>query len=54
MKLWEILVLTLREDTPVRTRSHKEWDRRVRAISGDVLFPFGKGIYQALRGVSND
>lgn len=51
-KLWEILVPTLRNDTPVRTRSHKEWDRRVRAISGGltVLKP-GKGQWVSPTGV---
>ena len=36
MKLWEILVPTLRDNKPVRTRSHKEWDRRVREISNGL------------------
>lgn len=34
--LWEILVPTIRDDKPVRTRSHKEWDARVRKISGGL------------------
>jgi hypothetical protein len=44
MMLWEILVPTLRKGVPVRTRSHREWDKQVRAISGGmtVLTP-GKG-----------
>lgn len=36
MKLWEILVPTLRDNKPVRTRSHKEWDSRVRRIAGGL------------------
>ena len=36
MKLWEILVPTLRNEKPVRTRSHKEWDARVRRIAGGL------------------
>jgi len=35
-QLWEILVPTEREGKPVRTKSHKEWDRRVRKISGGL------------------
>lgn len=34
--LWEIFVPTIRDDKPVRTRSHKEWDARVRKISGGL------------------
>lgn len=42
--LWEILVPTLRNGTPVKTRSHKEWDTRVRRISGGLtIFTPAKG-----------
>lgn len=35
--LWEILVPTSYNDgKPVRTRHHKEWDKRVRKISGGL------------------
>lgn len=36
MKLWEILVPTMRDGKPVRTRSHREWDARIRRISGGL------------------
>ncbi len=35
-QLWEILVPTVRDGKPVRTRSHKEWDARVRRIAGGL------------------
>ena len=35
-KLWEILVPTLRNKEPVKTRSHREWDTRVRRIAGGL------------------
>lgn len=42
--LWEILVPTLRNGDPVKTRSHKEWDTRVRRISGGLtIFKPAKG-----------
>ncbi len=31
--LWEILVPTMRNDKPVRTRFHRVWDEKVRKIS---------------------
>lgn len=35
--LWEILVPTVRNDgRPIRTRCHREWDHRVRRISGGL------------------
>jgi hypothetical protein len=35
--LWEILVPTVRNSgKPIRTRCHKVWDERVRAISGGL------------------
>ena len=43
-ELWEILVPTEREGKPVRTRSHKEWDRRIREIAGGLtIFKPAKG-----------
>ena len=36
MKLWEILVPTIRNGKPVRTKSHKEWDKRVCSITGGL------------------
>lgn len=45
-KLYEILVPTIYGDTmkPIKTRHHKQWDKRVQAISGGltILSP-GKG-----------
>jgi len=42
--LWEILVPTLRNKNPVKTRSHKEWDTRVRRITGGLtIFKPAKG-----------
>ena len=34
--LWDIFVPTERNGKPVRTRSHKEWDSRVRRITGGL------------------
>lgn len=34
--LWEILVPTIRNDKPVRTRYHKVWDEKVKKISGGL------------------
>lgn len=38
IKLWEILVPTIRRQggKPYRTRYHRVWDQRVRAISGGL------------------
>ncbi len=37
MKLYEILVPCVRNDgRPVRTRCHREWDKRVRRITGGL------------------
>lgn len=48
MKLYEVLVPTIYGDTmkPIRTRHHKVWDSRVKALSGGltILSP-GKGIW---------
>ena len=33
MELWEILVPTVMNDKPVRTRYHRVWDEKVRSIS---------------------
>jgi len=43
--LWEILVPTMRNDgRPIRTRFHKVWDEKVRAISGGLtVMPVAKG-----------
>ena len=36
-QLWEILVPTVRNDgRPIRTRFHRVWDAKVRAISGGM------------------
>lgn len=34
--LWEILVPTIMNTKPVRTRYHKVWDEKVRGISGGL------------------
>jgi hypothetical protein len=37
MELWEILVPTVRNDgRPIRTRFHRVWDAKVRAITGGL------------------
>jgi len=43
--LWEILVPTVRNDgKPFRTRYHRVWDQKVRAISGGItIMPVAKG-----------
>lgn len=36
-ELWEILVPTVRNDgRPIRTRFHRVWDQKVRAITGGL------------------
>jgi hypothetical protein len=44
-QLWEILVPTVRNDgRPFRTRYHRVWDAKVRAISGGLtVMPVAKG-----------
>ena len=43
-KIWEILVPTISNNKPFRTRHHKEWDSRVRKISGGLtVFKPAKG-----------
>lgn len=38
MKLFEILIPCVKNNgKPVKTKQHKEWDRRVRRITGDGL-----------------
>jgi len=34
--LWEILVPTIIDKKPVRTRYHKVWDEKIRSISGGL------------------
>lgn len=43
--LWEIMVPTVRNDgKPFRTRYHRVWDDKVRAISGGLtIMPVAKG-----------
>jgi hypothetical protein len=43
--MWEILVPTVRPDgRPIRTRFHRVWDSKVRAISGGLtILPVSKG-----------
>lgn len=50
--MWEILVPTQRNDgKPVRTRHHKEWDKRVRKISGGLtILPVSKGQWVSPEG----
>jgi hypothetical protein len=44
-QLWEILIPTVRPDgRPIRTRFHKVWDEKIRAISGGLtIMPVAKG-----------
>ena len=44
-QLWEILVPTIRNDgRPIRTRFHRVWDAKVRAITGGLtIMPVAKG-----------
>jgi hypothetical protein len=43
-QLWEILVPTIMNDHPVRTRHHREWDKVVRNIAGGLtVFRPAKG-----------
>lgn len=50
--LWEILVPTIRNDgRPFRTRYHRVWDQKVRAISGGLtIMPVAKGQWIAPDG----
>lgn len=45
MELWEILVPTVRNDgRPIKTRFHRVWDEKVRAITGGLtVMPVSKG-----------
>lgn len=45
MELWEVLVPTVRNDgRPYRTRYHRVWDAKVRAITGGLtILPVAKG-----------
>ena len=44
--IWEILVPTMMKGKPVRTRHHKEWDRKVKNISGGLtITPPSKGYW---------
>ena len=45
MKLYEILVPCVRNNgRPIRTRCHREWDKRVRRITGGLtVMPPGRG-----------
>jgi hypothetical protein len=36
LQLWEILVPTVIDDKPVRTRYHRVWDEKIRAIAGGL------------------
>lgn len=51
MKLWRILVPTILNDKPIRTRYHRVWDKKVRAITGGltILMP-AKGHWVAPDG----
>ena len=35
--LWEILVPTIVNDKPVRTRHHRSWDEKVRSVSNGLM-----------------
>ena len=52
MNLYEILVPCSRNDgTPIRTRQHREWDRRVRKLTGGLtVLPPGRGQWQSPTG----
>lgn len=45
MNLYEIFVPCVRNDErPIRTRCHREWDRRVRRLTGGLtIMPVSKG-----------
>lgn len=51
MFLWEILVPTVIDGKPVRTRYHKVWDKKVKAVTGGltVLHP-AKGYWISPKG----
>lgn len=34
--LWEVLVPTIMGGKPIRTKYHREWDKKVRALSGGL------------------
>ena len=52
MQLWEILVPTVRPDgRPIRTRYHRVWDAKVRAIAGGLtILTAAKGQWVAPDG----
>lgn len=51
-ELWEILVPTVRNDgRPNRTRFHRVWDAKVRAITGGLtIMPVAKGQWVSPEG----
>lgn len=57
ISMWEILVPTVRRDNgnPIRTRFHRVWDEKVRAISGGLtIMPPAKGQWVAPHDGSDD
>lgn len=55
--LWEILVPTVRrvDEKPIKTRYHRVWDEKVRAISGGLtIMPPAKGQWVAPRDGSEN
>jgi len=44
--IWIIFVPTTMNDKPVRTKHHKEWDKKVKGITGGLtITPPGKGYW---------
>lgn len=57
ISMWEILVPTVRrsDDKPIKTRFHRVWDAKVRAISGGLtIMPPAKGQWVAPHDASED
>ncbi len=57
ISMWEILVPTVRrkDDKPIKTRYHRVWDEKVRAISGGLtILPPAKGQWVAPHGSEDE
>jgi hypothetical protein len=52
MELWEVLVPTVRRDgRPIRTRFHRVWDAKVRALTGGLtILPVARGQWVSPEG----
>ena len=50
--MWQIVVpCEWNDGTPVRTRHHREWDKKVQRLAGGLtIYPVGRGRWQSEEG----